>query len=201
MHQPAPGPRPIPTKVRTIPMSQKRNRKARSQALKPVIAASPNPARLSLAVPDEEVLDDPKWAEMGANDTDFQISTLTFRQQSALPAIAMASTITQAARDSGIGKTTLHRWLQEPEFRQQLANYRQESADLARQQAQALLPRCLTVFAEVMESPDPSLRLRAARYAVAFALQLAEVQDLKATLHQLEQSVQSYSDSHPPKLA
>ena len=138
MHQPAPGPRPIPTKVRTIPMSQKRNRKARSQALKPVIAASPNPARLSLAVPDEEVLDDPEWAEMGANDTDFQISTLTFRQQSALPAIAMASTITQAARDSGIGKTTLHRWLQEPEFRQQLANYRQESADLARQQAQAL---------------------------------------------------------------
>ena len=182
-------------------MSQKRNRKARSQALKPVIAASPNPARLSLAVPDEEDLDDPKWAEMGANDTDFQIATLTFRQQSALPAIAMASTIIQAARDSGIGKTTLHRWLQEPEFRQQLANYRQESADLARQQAQALLPRCLSVFAEVMEGPDPSLRLRAARYAVAFALQLAEVQDLKATLHQLEQSVQSYSDSSPPKLA
>ncbi len=188
-------------------MSQKRNRKARSQALKPVMAASPNPARLSLAVPDEEVLDDPGWSddpgwvEMGANGTDFQISTLTFRQQSALPAIAMASTITQAARDSGIGKTTLHRWLQEPVFRQQLANYRQESADLARQQAQALLPRCLSVFAEVMEGPDPSLRLRSARYAVAFALQLAEVQELKASLQALEQAVRGRDDASPPKLS
>ena len=182
-------------------MSQKGNRKARSQALKPVDAPGPNPARVSLTMPDREDLNSPEWAEMSGNDRDFQISTLTFRQQTALPTIAMASTIVQAARDSGVGESTLRRWLHEPEFRQELANFRRESAELARQQAQALLPRCLTVFAEVMESPDPSLRLRAARYAVAFATQLAEVQELKASLNQLEQSVQSYSDANPPKLA
>ena len=139
--------------------------------------------------------DDPEWAEMSGNDTDSQISTLTFRQQAALPAVAMAPTLSQAARDSGVGLSTLRRWLQEPEFRQQLANFRQESADLARQQAQAILPRCLSVFAEVMECPDPSLRLRAARYAMAFALQITEAHDLNSRLQQLEQSIIPSTDA------
>ena len=139
--------------------------------------------------------DDPEWAEMSENGADSQISTLTFRQQAALPAVAMAPTLSQAARDSGVGLSTLRRWLQEPEFRQQLANFRQESADLARQQAQAILPRCLSVFAEVMECPDPSLRLRAARYAMAFALQITEAHDLKSRLEQLEQSIIPSTDA------
>ena len=138
---------------------------------------------------------DPQWAEMSGNDADSPISTLTFRQQAALPAVAMAPTLSQAARDSGVGLSTLRRWLQEPEFRQQLANFRQESADLARQQAQAILPRCLSVFAEVMECPDPSLRLRAARYAMAFALQITEAHDLKSRLEQLEQSIIPSTDA------
>ena len=179
-------------------MSEKSSRKARAQS--PNAALMPSPS-LSLADHSDEDHDDPEWLKMGENGRDFPISTLTFRQQSALPAIAMALNITQAARDSGVGQTTLRRWLQEPEFRQQLANLRQESADLARQQAQAILPRCLSVFAEVMEAPDPSLRLRAARYAMAFALQIAEFQDLKANLQDVEQAVQARSDASPPKMA
>ena len=179
-------------------MSEKSNRKARAQS--PNAALVPSPS-LSLATHADEDPDEREWAEMGGNGGISSISTLTFRQQSALPAIALAPTLSQAARDSGVGLSTLRRWLQEPEFRQQLANLRQESADLARQQAQAILPRCLSVFAEVMEAPDPSLRLRAARYAMAFALQIAEFQDLKANLQDIEQAVQARSDASPPKLA
>ena len=179
-------------------MSAKRNRKARPQSLK-ATASGPDLPRLSLALQDPAGHESglAGWAEMSGNDREFAISTLTFRQEAALPAIALAPTLAQAAHDSGVGESTLRRWLQEPEFRQQVANFRHESADLARQQAQALLPRCLSVFADVMDGPDPSLRLRAARYAMSFALQLSEVQTLKASLQELEEAVRANNNAAP----
>ena len=66
---------------------------------------------------------------MSANDRKIEISELTFRQQAALPAIALA----QAARDTGVAERTLRRWLEDPSFRQELDRLRQESYDLARQ--------------------------------------------------------------------
>ena len=140
-------------------MSEKRSTQARSRSGQPQpISLSTNPDPASNL----------ERAEMTGNDREIEISTLTFRQQASLPAIAFAPTITQAARDSGVGESTLRRWLQVPDFRQQLDHFRQESADLARQQAQILLPRCLSVFAEAMDSPDLSLPLRAARLCHVF---------------------------------
>ena len=132
---------------------------------------------------------DLEQAEMTGNDGDFEMSALTFRQKTALPAIALSPTLTQAARDSGVSESTLRRWLHNPAFRRQLDNYHQESARLARQQAQALLPRCISVLADAMDSSDIALRLRAARYAMSFALQLSEVQTLKASLEKLEEAI------------
>ena len=46
---------------------------------------------------------------------------------------------------------------------------RQESYDLACQQAQAAMPMCLSILADAaLESPDPALRLRAARYLLSW---------------------------------
>ena len=177
-------------------MAKIRNKRASPQSGKP----RPAPIALANPTPVSLVAMNPGEAEMSGNGPEILIPTLTFRQQAALPAIALAPNITRAARDSGIGQSTLRRWLQGPHFRQQLAHFRQESADLARQQAQSLLPRCLSVFAEAMEGPDLSLRLRAARYAMSFALQLAEVQTLKSSLQELEEAIQATSDASPPRL-
>ncbi len=141
---------------------------------------------------------DLEQAEMTGNDGDFEMSALTFRQKTALPAIALAPTLTQAARDSGVSESTLRRWLHNPAFRQQLDNYHQESARLARLQAQALLPRCISVLADAMDSSDITLRLRAARYAMSFALQLSEVQALKSSLEKLEEAIHATNSPRIP---
>ncbi len=170
-------------------MSEKRTTKAgsRSSQPQPISLANPDPASKL------------ERAEMTGNDREIEISSLTFRQQASLAAIAFAPTITQAARDSGVGESTLRRWLQVPDFRHQLDHFRSESADLARQQAQILLPRCLSVFAEAMDSPDLALRLRAARYAMSFAIEFSEVQTLKASLQELEEAIRTTNDASPPK--
>ena len=45
--------------------------------------------------------------EMAANGREIEISELTFRQQAALPGIALARSLAQAVRDTGVAERTL----------------------------------------------------------------------------------------------
>ena len=114
------------------------------------------------------------------------LSALTFRQQAALPIIACSPSIAQAARASGVGESTLRRWLADPAFGDRLACLRRESAQLARQELHDLMPLCASVFADAMQAPDPALRLRAARYALSFIIRISEVEKLDADVQALE---------------
>ncbi len=114
------------------------------------------------------------------------LSALTFRQRAALPIIACSPTIAWAARASGVGESTLRRWLADPAFGEQVACLRRESAQLARQELHDLMPLCASVFADAMQDPDPALRLRAARYALSFIIRISEVEKLDADVQDLE---------------
>ena len=80
--------------------------------------------------------------EMADNGREIEISELTFRQQVALPRIALARSLAQAARDTGVAERTLRRWLEDPSFREEFDRLRQESYDLARQVMKGLGRLC-----------------------------------------------------------
>ena len=125
--------------------------------------------------------------DMSANDREIEISELPFRQQAALPGIALARSLAQAARASGVAERTLRRWLEDPSFRQELDRLRQESYDLARQQAQAAMPMCLSILADAaLEIPDPALRVRAARYLLSYGVKFVEADNLRERLNAVE---------------
>ncbi len=127
-----------------------------------------------------------KRSDMSVTGGENDNSDLTFRQQAALPVIAFSPSIAQAARDSGIGESTLRRWLADPAFSQHLDRMRLDTAQLARQEILGLMPLCASVFADAMRSPDPSLRLRAARYALSFIIRVSELEKLNADIQDLE---------------
>ena len=130
--------------------------------------------------------------EMADNGREIEFSELPFRQQAALPGIAHARSLAQAARDTGVAERTLRRWLEDPSFRQELDRLRQESYDLARQQAQAAMPMCLSILADAaLESPDPALRLRAARYLLSYGVKFVEADSLKERLNAVEDAFHS----------
>ena len=136
--------------------------------------------------------------EMADNGREIEFSELTFRQQAALPTIALARSLAQAAKDTGVAERTLRRWLEDPSFRQELDRLRQESYDLARQQAQAAMPMCLSILADAaLESPDPALRLRAARYLLSYGLKFLEVDNLKERLNAVEDAFHSAKTASP----
>ena len=104
---------------------------------------------------------------------------LTRRQVLALPTLAVAPNLTQAARDAGISESTLRRWLQEEHFRAELDRLTHEIAETTRQGLKDLMLQSFSVIKELMEDPDPTVRLRAARAAVILGIQVCKVEDLR----------------------
>ena len=142
-----------------------------------------------------------EWQEMSGNEREIEKSNLTFRQQSALPIVAASPTIAQAARTSGIGESTLRRWLEDDHFRDELTRLRQESANLARQELQGTMLRSVSVLSEAMDHPDIAVRLRAARYALSFAVQICEVEKLRADIQALEDALPLWAAHHSLKIS
>ena len=137
--------------------------------------------------------------EPSVDGPDIDVPELTFRQHSALPAIAVARSVAQAARDSGVAERTLRRWLSDPDFRKELNRARQESYDLAREQLQAILPRAISVITELAEeSPDPALRLRAARYLMTYSNRIHEIERLQSRIADLDEAVEHVRGTTPP---
>ena len=135
----------------------------------------------------------PKREEMGGNGRGSKNSSLSRRQQSALPIIAATPTLAQAARSAGIGETTLYRWLEDEDFRDELTRLRQASADLAKRELQSVMLRSVSVLAEALDHPDIAVRLRAARYGMSFAVQISEVEKLRAELQAVEDGIPQFS--------
>ena len=140
----------------------------------------------------------PKREEMGENERGAKTSSLSRRQQSALPVVAATPTLAQAARSSGIGESTLYRWLEDPLFREELTRLRQEAADLAKRELQGVMLRSVSVLAEALEHPEIAIRLRAARYGMSFAVQISEVEKLKADLHAVEDGLTQWTAHRSP---
>ena len=132
-----------------------------------------------------------EWKEMTGNDRETKFSILTSRQQGALPIIAAAPSIAQAARDCRLSESTIRRWLREPVFAEELDLLREEYAGQVSQQCTGLMLRGMNVLAEAMENPDPNLRLRAARYALTFTVHLQESMKLNADIRQMRDSFDS----------
>ncbi len=142
----------------------------------------------------------PKREEMGENGRESKISSLSRRQQSALPIIAATPTLAQAARSAGIAESTLYRWLEDEDFRDELTRLRQAAADVAKRELQGIMLRSVSTFAEALDHPDMGIRLRAARYAMAFAVQISEVEKLRTDLQTVEDSLPQWA-SHNPRIS
>ena len=140
-----------------------------------------------------------KCPELSGNVRRIENSNLSHRQQAVLPVMASAPSLAQAARISGFSERTLRRWLDDDDFRGELTRLRQESAELARLELQGLMLRSVSVLSQAMDDPDKAIRLRAARYAMSFAVRVSETEKLKKDIQDLEDALALSNAQHPVK--
>ena len=116
-------------------------------------------------------------------------SKLTLRQKKAVPILASAASVAEAARLSNVDRRTLHRWLKDEDFRNELAQFHGHAADLASIQLQGLMLRAVRGLDDLLDSPRSDIRLRAIRTAVQYSVQLSEIRKLGADVQSLINSL------------
>ena len=150
-------------------------------------AASCNPLGHKYPDPNEEL-------EIAQNGPTTNLSHLTRRQILALPILAAAPTMTQAARDAGISESTFYRWRQDEHFRNELQRLTVETADLTRQELETLSRQSSQVLSDLMQDPDPMVRLRAARAVAVMGVQVSEAHTQHQDARKINRRVSATSE-------
>jgi hypothetical protein len=113
-----------------------------------------------------------------------------FRER-AINALLSGDTIEEAAREAGISKRTLLRWLREPEFR---AAYTQAKADVLKMASGILtrnMGRAAKVLSEIFDgapTPHTGARVTAALGTLRMAFDSFELENLEERIRKLEET-------------
>lgn len=111
---------------------------------------------------------------------------LTPKQTLALPYIAATDSLTAGAKAARINRNTLHRWMHDPLFRAELERMRRDAESLARVELQGLVLKSINTLAELLEDPNPRIRATAVRCALATALKVGDVREIRHELETLQ---------------
>ena len=94
--------------------------------------------------------------------TDFT-ENLSERQITALPHLLRPGPLTVQARNAGIARSTLYRWLEDENFRRCLERLREETLRFTQTEFQAISLKAVEAIEDALDSNDMAMRLRAAR--------------------------------------
>ncbi len=104
---------------------------------------------------------------------------LSRRQTLALPILAAAPNLTEGAKEAGINETTLRRWCRDKHFRAEMDRLTHEIAETTREGLNELLHHSFRVIGQMLEDPDPMVRLRAAQATVILGIRVCKAEELR----------------------
>ena len=132
---------------------------------------------------------------MRQNETE-KPTSLTTKQQQALPYLVTAPSVAQGAEEADIARATLYRWMHDPDFRDELERLRGEAAKVAKVELRGLMLKAVGVLADSMEDQNPFVRLRAARTTMYIGIKAVDIAELDQRLDRIEDSMELWrSDS------
>ena len=87
---------------------------------------------------------------------------LSHKQLSALSHIALSGSISEGARQAGVSRSSIYRWLNDPTIRRELDTLREEIADIARTKLHHMTLEALQVIESSLHDESQRARFRAA---------------------------------------
>jgi len=113
---------------------------------------------------------------------------MTRKKHIAIAALLDQPTIKKSAEVAGIGEVTLHRWLQDEQFREDYRKARGEVVSQAIARLQKASGEAVDTLRAIMkdDSKPASARVTSARTILDTALKALEIEDLAARIERLE---------------
>ncbi len=118
---------------------------------------------------------------MEHHDTTRGEDTLTVAQHRGVVALLTEPTLQDAAKATGVNRSTLYKWLQEPGFQAAYRDARRQAVHRATARLQEISSEAVEVLREVMgdKAQQGAARVGAARLVLDFAARMTETEDLE----------------------
>lgn len=116
---------------------------------------------------------------------------LTARQRRFIPVLISCATFTEACEKGRLNRTTLYKWLKDPEFKREVDRQREEVAQEAMGLLSNNLTRAVEVLAGLLEDNDKRLRRFAAKDVVEYFLKHKELREVEERLMAIEQRLET----------
>ncbi|NCC53773.1 MAG: hypothetical protein EOM20_21565 [Spartobacteria bacterium] len=113
---------------------------------------------------------------------------LTARQKQAIEALLSSSSITEAAKATGIARRTLHRWLSNEAFSLVLICERRTMLDVALNKLRVHVGEAVDTLARLLGDQHSGVQLQAAKTILDMAMRAAERTDVIQRIENLERS-------------
>jgi hypothetical protein len=104
-------------------------------------------------------------------------------------ALAAGVSIADASAQTGVGRTTIYRKLENPAFARQVAEFRDGLIGTALGRIADAMTHGAEVLAQMLDSPQEHIRIRAARALISLGLRLRDSMDLTARMREVEQAL------------
>lgn len=101
-------------------------------------------------------------------------------------ALASGASVTEAAANAGVGRATVYRKLDHPDFARQVWEFRDKLIAVALGRIADNLTRAADALAGLLDSPEPHIRIRAARALFSMGLRLRDSIDVTARMRAIE---------------
>ena len=117
---------------------------------------------------------------------------LSPKKQKAILALLEQPSIQMAATTIGIGETTLHRWLNDKDFKDSFRAAKQQIVTQAISRLQNNAGKAITCLVDIMDDKNspPSTRVSAARTILEMTNKAVEIEDLQARLESIEDALE-----------
>jgi phage terminase small subunit len=127
---------------------------------------------------------------MTANVTPGTAPHLSPKQRKAVEALLVTGDVTAAAREAGVSRESIYRWLKQPRFLEAVREAEARALDELSRLLVRLGRTAATTLAKAMseESTPVATRVRAADVTLARLLQLRELATLEARVAELERA-------------
>ena len=119
--------------------------------------------------------------DMEHRDTTQEEDTLTVAQHRGVVALLTEPTLQDAAKSTGVNRSTLYKWLQEPDFQAAYRDARRQAVHRATVRLQGTSSEGVEGLREVMgdKAQQGAARVGAARLVLDFAARMTETEDLE----------------------
>jgi phage terminase small subunit len=113
------------------------------------------------------------------------------RQLKAIPFLVSSSTYTQGCEKANINKTTLYKWLKNPEFKAELDRQRSEIVEAAFGMIAQNIEKAVSELVGLLDTKDERVKCLTANDIIRHFLKHKELKDLEERIERIEKRLET----------